>query len=353
MGLRRIPPQVFATLAELTALPADQVEAAWRLCQENGYRTWQIPKGDGRTRRIDEPAEPLRRVQQALLESVLSRAPVSPLAHGFVPGRSIVTNARAHLATAKAILNLDLENAFPSVTWERVRMALEWALGWFVRCSFPRLGKSARQEFFRVLADLCCHGRRLPQGAPTSGMALNVACASLDRRCTLIVRHNPDGLKDLRYTRYADDLTFTSAEEIPGTFRDRVVHAIRHEGFRVNGRKVKHYTDRNADLVICGVRLHQGGLTLPREVLRRYRAIFFQALAYDPANVPAEVRHYLRGAIGFLTMVCPTCPRSLEEPFRALLHHHASWLRAVRRSCPVADLLPYTAADGAPEEGAA
>jgi hypothetical protein len=355
MGLSQIPPEVFNALSELTGLATGPLQQAWLLVQsrQGGYRAFDIPRGDGRTRRIHEPLDPLREVQQGLLQSVLYRAPISPLAHGFVPGRSIVTNARAHLATAKAILSLDLENAFPSTSAQRLRAALEWGLGWFMRCSFPRLNKPARQEFFGVLTDLCCHEGRLPQGAPTSGMALNVACASLDRRCTLIVRRNPERIPDLRYTRYADDLTFTASAEIPGNFRDRVIHAIRHEGFRVNLRKEKHYTARNADLVICGVRLHNGNLTLPREVLRRYRALFFQALAYDPANVPPDVRDYLRGAIGFLTMVCPTCPPPLEEAFRALLRHHGAWLRAVRRSSPVANLLPYARTESDAEEPAA
>lgn len=349
MGLRRIPPEVFQALGELVLVTPADLERAWRLATSGeGYRTWHIPRGDGRTRRIDAPVRDLRAAQQQLLARALYRVPVSPVAHGFVPGRSIVTNARVHLPTAKAVLSLDLENAFPSTSADRVRRAVVWGLGWLVRSSYPRLVKESRADLFDVVTDLCCHNGRLPQGAPTSGAALNAACAGLDRRCTILVRENPDGLPELRYTRYADDLTFTSAAEISGTFRERVVRAVRAEGYRVNPRKVHHYASRDRDLVICGVRLHAGELTLPKEVIRRYRAMFYQALAYDPAAVPDEVRNHLHGAIGFLSMVCPTCPAALREPFQAVVARHGAWLRPARRSEPFARFLSYLPSDDPP-----
>lgn len=332
MALTPLPPDVSATLAELTALPPAQLEQAWATAATgNGYRSWTVPRGDGRVRRIDEPVEHLKHVQSRVLDRILYRAPISPLAHGFVPGRSVVTNAQAHLPTATALLSVDLADAFPSTSWERVRRALTWGLGWFFRASYPRLDKAGRARLFEAVADLCCHRGALPQGAPTSGVLLNMACASLDRRCTRLVRQNPDAVPDLRYTRYADDLTFTASRPIPDGFRHRVIHAVEVEGYRVNPRKVEHYAAADRDLVVCGVRLHDGGLTLPRATLRRYRALLFQALAYEPDAVPDEVKAYVHGALGFLTMVCPECPKPLEGLLHDVLRRHGAWVRPPRR----------------------
>src|SRR5262249_17449535 len=156
-------------------------------------------------RRIDAPPDELKSLQQRLLESVLYRAPVSPLAHGFVPGRSIVTNALVHARTAQAMLSLDLENAYPSVSRDRARQALEWGLGDLIKYSYPGLAREERDQFFDVLADISCYRGSLPQGAPTSGMILNLVCAGLDRRCMQLVRAYKTEAQHLRYSRYADD----------------------------------------------------------------------------------------------------------------------------------------------------
>jgi RNA-directed DNA polymerase len=343
MAINRISRTVLASLESLLELSADQIVRGWSLAVAGRYRSWRIPKGDGRTRRIDSPPPDLKLVQQAMLEYVLYRAPVSPLAHGFMPARSIVTNAQVHQHTARAILSLDLEDAYPSVSRLRARRALEWGLGWFIKVSYPELTRPLRGELFEVLTDICCYKGCLPQGAPTSGMVLNLACAGLDRRCTRLVRTHEKDLPELRYSRYADDLTFTASQTIPQTFLEKALKLISASGFRANMRKIERYEQKDADLVICGVRIHDGQLTLPRKVLRRYRAMLFQALAYEPNNVPPEVRHYLRGALGFLTMVCPACPPSLEASFQALLQHHRPWLTAPRRPAARPALLPYQA----------
>jgi hypothetical protein len=343
MAITRISRVVLGTLEALLEVPSDQIVQAWSLAVAGRYRSWRIPKGDGRTRRIDAPPDELKHVQQALLEYVLYRAPISPLAHGFVPARSIVTNAKVHATTAKALLSLDLENAYPSVSRGRTKNALEWGLGWFIKVSYPELTRPLRNELFDVLSDICCYKGCLPQGAPSSGMVLNLACAGLDRRCTRLVRASAAEMPNLRYTRYADDLTFTSSEPIPRVFREKAIQQIAECGFRVNTRKIEHYEAKEADIVICGVRLHGGQPTLPRKVLRRYRAMLFQALAYEPDQVPPDLRHYLRGALGFLTMVCPACPPSLEQAVQAFLQHHRPWLAAPRRPSARPSLLPYQA----------
>lgn len=341
MALNSISVNVLGTLESMLLIPAEEIVEGWEQVRNEQYRSWRVWKGQGRSRRIDAPLDGLKTFQRHILEQVLYRLPISPLAHGFVPGRSIVTNARVHAGTAQGMLSLDLENAFPSVSRSRVRHMLEWAYGWTLKTSYPGLSDADRDELFDVLAEACCYRGCLPQGAPTSGMLLNLCCAGLDRRFARLVRQLRSTIPDLRYSRYADDLTFTSSQPIPQSFRRRALQTVRMEGFRVNSRKIKQYTARNADLVICGIRLHERNLTIPRKLLRRYKSLFFQSLAYDPQETPPEVKSHIRGAIGFITMVSPLCPAPILQAFRAMVSHHRSWLHPETSIRDRSNLPPY------------
>ena len=102
-------------------------------------------------------------------------------------------------------------------------------------------------------------------------------------------------------------------------------------GFGLNRRKVRRTSARHGDLVICGVRLHQGSLTLPRRTLRRFRAVFDAACRLDPAAIPPPLQAEVHGSLGLLTMVAPACPPQLERPLARLLATHGAWLRPPRR----------------------
>lgn len=60
------------------------------------YRRWSIPKRDGSARTITAPKRHLKAAQRWVLRNVAEKLPVHAAAHGFLAGRSIVTNAKAH-----------------------------------------------------------------------------------------------------------------------------------------------------------------------------------------------------------------------------------------------------------------
>jgi RNA-directed DNA polymerase len=331
MALGETPSTATDALEQLLLASRAVVDAGVDAARRGDYRPWRVPKGNGRWRQLHAPSPPLKRLQSLVLRRLLSRASVSPFAHGFVRGRSIVTNAKAHADTAFGLVGLDLEDAYPSVSPARVRAALEWGLGRYLKDFFPGTPYSLVAETLDLITVVCTHEDALPQGAPTSGMLLNLACARLDRLAAKLVRRDKAHLPDLRYSRYADDLTFTASVEIPADFVEEAATRVLRAGFRPNRRKVRRTTADNRALVICGVRIHEGRLGLPRRVLRRYRALLHQALAFSPTDLPDEVRDHLVGALGFLTMVAPTCPAMLEEPLRRVVERHGSWLRPASR----------------------
>ncbi|MDB5596854.1 MAG: hypothetical protein JWM36_3815 [Hyphomicrobiales bacterium] len=156
--------------------------------------------------------------------------------HGFVPKRSVKSNAEAH-RRRRFIVNLDLQDFFPGITERRVAGLLR-ALGIDRRVS-------------EIVAFLCCHMGRLPQGAPTSPVLSNMICYRLDTDLLLVAKSGR-----AIYTRYADDITFSSYQPptklfdvaVPGAGRfspdvlaPQLRAAITSNGFVVNSDKA-HYT---------------------------------------------------------------------------------------------------------------
>ncbi|MEK6234908.1 MAG: reverse transcriptase family protein, partial [Planctomycetales bacterium] len=171
------------------------------------YRRFTIPKRDGSERAIWAPLPKLKDAQRWILRNIVEKLLVHGAAHGFLPGRSILTNAERH-ANSKMILKMDLKDFFPTVTLPRIR-------GVFRKAGY-------REQIATLLAMLCSESPReivehegktyyvalgprcLPQGAPTSPAITNALCPRLDQRLDGLAKKH-----GWRYTRYADDLTFS------------------------------------------------------------------------------------------------------------------------------------------------
>ena len=83
------------------------------------------------------------------------------------------------------------------------------------------------------LAHLCCLHHRLPQGAPTSPYLSNIRLNNLDKEISLYTK-----AKSIRYTRYADDLTF-SGDFNPHLLISDISKLIYQDGFSINPQKTR------------------------------------------------------------------------------------------------------------------
>ncbi len=198
------------------------------------YRRFEIPKRSGGARTIMEPSRSLKILQSklnAVLQEVYVRkAPV----YGFVRGVSIVQNARLHVRR-RFVLNVDLANFFGSINFGRVR-------GMLMGIPYHLPERAAT-----VIAQICCFENQLPQGAPTSPIVSNMICAKLDSKLQrLAARYQ------CTYSRYADDLTFsTTRSQFPSSLArvaetsgrpitvigEELAAVIEQNGFEVNDRK--------------------------------------------------------------------------------------------------------------------
>ena len=189
---------------------------------------------------IESPKQLLKQAQVKILREILDHIPTHSAAHGFVAGRSIVTNARPHVGHA-TLLKLDLSNFYATVGFSRV-VALFRAIGYSREAAiwlgllttsaipgnmaFPARDPYAFEPYLR---------RHLPQGAPTSPALANLSAYRLDLRLAGMAKSF-----GATYTRYADDLAISGPAELASGLRvliPLVQQIIRGERFRVNTAK--------------------------------------------------------------------------------------------------------------------
>lgn len=156
------------------------------------YNDFQIPKRSGGTRQIKAPISPLKIIQRKLNQVLQAVYQTKNCNHGFVKNKNVLTNAKEHLRK-RFVLNIDLENFFPSINFGRVR-------GMFMSRPY-----NLNPQVATILAQICCYENQLPQGAPTSPVISNMICAKLDDNLLKLARQHR-----CIYTRYADDITFST-----------------------------------------------------------------------------------------------------------------------------------------------
>jgi hypothetical protein len=203
------------------------------------YRQFKIKKKSGKEPR--QITAPRTRTFMMMLSAVneLFRSMYTPseYAMGFTDGRSVVTNATAHIGM-EYVLNIDLKDFFPSIHQARV-----WK-----RLQVPPF--KFAQPIASLLAGICCmketredeKGNKtdvyvLPQGAPTSPIITNMICDKLDFYLSRLAKRF-----NMNYTRYADDITFSSMRFVygrSGKFMQELQRIIKDQGFTINDSKTR------------------------------------------------------------------------------------------------------------------
>lgn len=324
-------------LGELRFLAYDRA-----LSTVSHYRRFTIPKKAGGLRRISAPMPRLKRAQYWILDALLARAPVHAAAHGFVPGRSIVTNAAAHVGR-DVVVNLDLKDFFPSLDYRRIKGKFR-GLGYAEPVATVLALLCTEPDVDAVEIDGAClyaarGPRRLPQGAPTSPALTNLVCTRLDARLSGLA-----GSLGFTYTRYADDLTFSASGEAAGKVGALLkhVHAIvAGEGFTVHPDKTR-VMRRGRHQEVTGLTVNER-VGVPRETLRRFRALLHGLERHGPAGRrwgAAGEAGVLRAAIGFaqfVRMVTPETGAPLLARARTLAERHADSRSARPEARPLPD----------------
>ena len=203
------------------------------LCKKR-YTKFTVKKKSGGERTINAPVSGLKSILRSLNFILQSVFEPHNAATGFVLNKSIVDNAMVHVGNHH-VYNLDLKDFFHSFDRNRVKMGFIYE---------PFNLNDEREPLAFLLASLCTHPFEvngeiknvLPQGSPTSPTITNILCKKLDRRLTGLA--NRFGAK---YTRYADDITFSSPHNIytDEDFKKELERIITEDNLlKVNGKQI-------------------------------------------------------------------------------------------------------------------
>ena len=330
--------QSLPDLAEfLDIAPTQLYHYAYRIDKNDGYSTFEVPRRNGGTRRIDAPVRTLKFIQRLVHESLSRIYRPHRAAHGFLLDRSIVTNARQHVGR-RYVLNVDLADFFPSITRKRI-----------YRCLMDEPYRLNRKVANLIAALSTNAFARLPQGSPSSPVIANMVASELDSELARLC-----GELRCRYTRYTDDITISTArnEMSPGLARypnaqgtgqvilgDRLTEVVESNGFRINHQKSRMYSHWTRQT--CTGLVVNGNQPSPsRAYIRRLRSLVDHWNKHgweDAAQVLHEketrilfddrerLLNHVRGRIGFVKMVRgqndPVCQR-LEQIIDALPKSH-------------------------------
>jgi RNA-directed DNA polymerase len=325
-------------LAKRTGVPYSALHAYVGRQAIAPYRRFRIRKRSGGIRRICVAEPMLGSIQAWIAENILQRAEVHAASHAFKKGDSISRCAEVH-AGARWLVKMDIADFFGSISEIDVFRVFK-SLGYNPLVSF---------ELARICTELPAksakyllpswqlhhtrrqipgysqkHVGRLPQGASSSPMLANLSMIRTDQTLSEIA--NSFGLK---YTRYSDDLTFSTA----GDFDKASAYALIEQVASVLKRRNLFPNRAKTSVVHPGARRVVLGLLVNGDVprlTRTFRDRLRQHLYYlEKHGIVAHVQarafesagglyRHLRGLIDYANSVDPAYAAPLLARLEAL-----------------------------------
>lgn len=263
--------------------------------------------GTTKRRVIYDPNPVMRRIHRRLISLLRHIYPILPYATACRPGLSPRTHVQRHYQN-RFFYSLDLTAAYPSVCGVRLARLL-------ARLE-PELGEFS--QVFDFLAAFCLTPNTgLITGAPASPDLFNIYAAELlDRPLGAWCKE-----QGLTYTRYLDDLIFSSRRRITEAQRRYIRTVIAEAEFQVNHRKSTLQDLAKGPIVLNGIGISRGGrIFLPRHYLRKLRGLLHRALT--KGDVEPQTIH---GMMGVFWGVTGRSRLDLNATERKLLALHARW----------------------------
>ena len=226
------------------------------------YKHYVIRKKRGGERHIFAPNGQLKQIQKRLnyfLQAYYLWIKPAEV-HGFVINPhylgthcNIAANAGIHTGK-KHVLNIDLKDFFPSISAKQIKSL------------FSSSYFNFDEQMAIALTLLTTYQAKLPTGAPTSPVLSNFICLTLD-----VCLRTFCNLNGLQFTRYADDLTFSSDIIISQDTIQNITQIIKENGFEVNEKKLR-LQSYNRKQTVTGLTVNQK-VNVDRKLLKKIRAM--------------------------------------------------------------------------------
>lgn len=245
------------------------------------YNVFSIKKKSGGYREISSPRESLDKVQIFIKNKILDLIPIHKSAVGYVKKMSILDNAKFH-QKSEVVLSLDIKNFYPSINKERLYYIFLNICGY-------------KKEVADTLVRLVSRKNGLPQGARTSPSLSNIVAFQLDK-----VLYNFCNKKNIKYTRYVDDLTFSGSQQsINKDFYFMVKWLINKQGFQINNKK-SYYSKIVNGAIITGLRVYNNKIMVPRSFVKKVKSELYYLEKYGVESVKEKNQISNRNYLGHL-----------------------------------------------------
>jgi retron-type reverse transcriptase len=292
-----------------------------------------IPKKDGSKRKILVPSPELKNIQRNLYYKFFKRYKHNSAAHGFVKKRGIVSNAKEHVG-AKSMGIVDIKNFFNTISKDHLKNVLFGNKNICKCCAnYPRMmckecdpsiykNNSTKFKYtcdellamfndeycletgyislFQKVINACTYNGFIAQGFPTSPIIANIVMVGFDKK--LVKKFEPLGIT---YTRYADDLCFSSKvmskEELKDACQIFVYKALWSFGFAPN-RKKTLWKNCSSRLSVCGIVVNKK-LSIRRRDVLKFRAKVHHITVKNKDTVTRAQYNSARGWASFLMSV--------------------------------------------------
>lgn len=257
------------------------------------YRDFQILKKNGNKRQISEPLPSLKEIQLWILKNILYKVPVSPFAKAYKPNISLIENLKFHKNQPK-VFTLDLENFFPSIKIQAIEKI-------FIGLGYSRLVS-------KMLSKLCTREGVLPQGAPTSPYLSNLIFKNADAEIANFCKQ-----LEIRYTRYADDLSF-SGDFDENELLTKITEIIENLNLKINPDKTKLMTPNNRQTVTGIVVNEKPQVVFHKRNELRQAMYYIIKFGFDEHREYKEINqaNYLEHLLGKIDFVLQINPKDLE-----------------------------------------
>jgi hypothetical protein len=270
------------------------------------YKVYTVSKRSGRGRRtIAQPAREVKILQRFVVKEFLCDLPIHSAAAAYVTGRGIKDNAAAHVGS-RFLLKMDFREFFPSIKPYDLRAHLT-----------SYLPDKFDDDDLNALCDIIFWKPRRSKifelciGGPSSPFISNTIVFRFDQEMASFCRE-----RKVIYTRYADDLTFSTNEagmlSETENFVQDVLTRIDYPKLTINTEKTIHSSKKHHRRVTGLVLSSEGKVSLGRDRKRELRAMLYRSLINHDGK--PEIQK-LRGYLAFALDVEPTFIESMREKF--------------------------------------
>ena len=199
---------------------------------EKNYKIYKIKKRNGKYRTIYEPNLILKQIQKQILNNILNNKSISKYAKAYHKGIQLKDNAIPHI-NKEMILKLDIKDFFENISFVDIYNSC------FPIEYFPK-------SVGMILTYLCTYDNHLTQGSPTSAYISNLVMKEFDEELG-----NWCNLRNISYTRYSDDMTFSGAFN-PSELITKVRKMLYKLGLELNNDKI-HIVYKSSNQNVTGI----------------------------------------------------------------------------------------------------